>query len=120
MAKIHNSAMGRPIDMAAMRIKHEKTRAVGNMSVNAHGDVIDSNNNIVTDNAKRVNAMYQKTMDAAARGKAKMEQQVVQEQPISAASSKKTTGKSKKSPELELTQEEVNHLDEFNEPNPKK
>lgn len=54
--------MGRPIDMAALRAKNEKVRAVGNMNVNARGDTIDSNNNVIQDATRRVNAMYQKTM----------------------------------------------------------
>jgi hypothetical protein len=48
--------------MAAIRAKNEKVRAVGNMNVNARGDILDSNNNIIADANKRVNAMYQKTM----------------------------------------------------------
>jgi hypothetical protein len=38
---IHRTALGKQIDMAALAAKNEKTRAVGNMKVNARGDTID-------------------------------------------------------------------------------
>ena len=66
MSDIHKSAMGRSVDMAALRAKNERVRAVGNMSVNARGDVIDSNNEIINDNNKRVNEYYMKS--AMSRG----------------------------------------------------
>jgi hypothetical protein len=61
-SKKHVTALGVPIDMAALRAKNEKVRAVGNMNVNARGDVIDSNNRVINDNTKRVNTMYNKTV----------------------------------------------------------
>ena len=61
MSDIHRSAMGKAVDMAALRAKNEHTRAVGNMSVNARGDVIDSNNEVINDNNKRVNEYYMKS-----------------------------------------------------------
>lgn len=48
--------------MAALRAKNERVRAVGNMNVNARGDIIDSNNNVISDVNRRVNVMYEKTM----------------------------------------------------------
>jgi hypothetical protein len=114
MSKIHKTAMGRPIDMAALRMKNENVRAVGNMNVNARGDIIDSNNNVISDNSKRVNAMYEKTMMAAARGRAKQEQAA---QPSLSEDTKKSK---KKTIETQLTAEEEELLREFNEPNPKK
>lgn len=62
MSKLHKTALGRPIDMAAIRAKNETVRAVGNMNVNARGDILDSNNNVIADSNRRVNAMYQKAM----------------------------------------------------------
>ena len=55
------SAMGKPIDMAAIRSRNEKTRAVGNMNVNANGDTINSNNEVTDDSTQRVNRVYNKT-----------------------------------------------------------
>ena len=61
MSDMHRSALGRTVDMAALRAKNEHTRAVGNMNVNARGDIIDSNNDVINDNNKRVNEYYMKS-----------------------------------------------------------
>ena len=37
----YRTAQGKNIDMAALAAKNERTRAVGNMNVNARGDTID-------------------------------------------------------------------------------
>jgi hypothetical protein len=58
----HRSAMGKEVDMAALRQKNDKTRAVGNMNVNARGDIIDSNGQVINDNNKRVNEYYMKSV----------------------------------------------------------
>lgn len=62
--KTHTTALGVQFDMAAFRAKHEKVRAVGNMNVNARGDILDSNNNVIENRTKIVNRMYEKTMQA--------------------------------------------------------
>ena len=54
--------MGKMVDMNALRAKNEKVRAVGNMNVNSRGDTIDSNDNVIQDNTKRVNQHYMKTV----------------------------------------------------------
>lgn len=58
MGKQHKTALGKSVDMAALRAKNEKVRAIGNMLVNARGDIIDSNNEIINDSTKRVNEHY--------------------------------------------------------------
>jgi hypothetical protein len=68
MAENYRSAMGKNVDMAALRTQNEKVRAVGNMNINARGDTIDSNGNVIQDNNKRVNEYYMKAvMNRAAR-----------------------------------------------------
>jgi hypothetical protein len=47
--------------MGSLLLQNEHTRAVGNMNVNARGDVIDSNNEVINDNNKRVNEYYMKS-----------------------------------------------------------
>jgi hypothetical protein len=42
--------------------KNEKTRAVGNMKVNARGDTIDSHGRIITPVTEKVNTAYSKTV----------------------------------------------------------
>lgn len=55
---IHRTAMGKAVDMSSLSSQNEKTRAVGNMNVNARGDIVDSNNRVIQDNTKRVTATY--------------------------------------------------------------
>ena len=42
--KIYKSAMGKPVDLGSLILENENIRAVGNMNVNARGDVLDSAN----------------------------------------------------------------------------
>lgn len=57
-----STAMGRELDMSALASRNEKVRAVGNMNVNARGDVLNSQNQIIEDNNSRVNNIYSKTV----------------------------------------------------------
>lgn len=59
---LRRTANGKLIDINALAAKHERTRAVGNMNVNARGDIVDSHNKIINDSSKRVSSMYKKTM----------------------------------------------------------
>jgi hypothetical protein len=61
MAK-HRTAMGKTIDMAALAARNERVRAVGNMSVNARGDTIDSTGKIIKSATSKVNENYAKTV----------------------------------------------------------
>jgi hypothetical protein len=78
-SKKYTTANGKPFDMDSFRIQHEKIRAVGNMNVNARGDTIDSNNNIISDKTKRINTMYSKTtqnVTAAPKAQSVSKQQI--------------------------------------------
>jgi len=55
---MHRSALGKSIDMSSLVAKNEKVRAVGNMNVNARGDVIDSHGRVIQDNTQRVKQQY--------------------------------------------------------------
>ena len=44
--EVYQSANGKKVDMGALRLQNEKVRAVGNMRVNARGDVINDNNQL--------------------------------------------------------------------------
>jgi hypothetical protein len=59
---LHRTAMGKSLDMAALQAKNEKVRAVGNMSVNARGDTIDSNGKIITPVTSKTGESYAKTV----------------------------------------------------------
>ena len=58
----YKTAMCKVVDMAALTAKNEKTRAVGNMKVNARGDTIDSHGRIIASVTEKVNTAYSKTV----------------------------------------------------------
>jgi hypothetical protein len=58
----YRSAQGKMVDMSQLTAKNEKVRAVGNMNVNARGDILDSHNRVIKDNTKRVKSSYQKSV----------------------------------------------------------
>jgi hypothetical protein len=57
----HVSAMGKPVDMASLRQRNQHVRAVGNMNVDAEGNTLDSNNQVIEDSTNRVNRVYNRT-----------------------------------------------------------
>lgn len=58
----YRTAQGKIIDMGALIAKNEKTRAVGNMKVNARGDTIDAYGRIIKPVTEKVNENYAKTV----------------------------------------------------------
>ena len=58
----YKTAMGKTVDMAALTARNEKTRAVGNMKVNARGDTIDAHGRIIKTATTKVNDSYNKTV----------------------------------------------------------
>jgi hypothetical protein len=58
--KIYKSAMGKAVDMGALILQNEQVRAVGNMKVNARGDVIDSANRVIDRKTNQAQRQYRK------------------------------------------------------------
>jgi uncharacterized protein with WD repeat len=58
----YRTAMGKNVDMAALTAKNEKTRAVGNMKVNARGDTIDAHGRVIKTATTKVNDSYNRTV----------------------------------------------------------
>lgn len=58
--KTYKSAMGRTVDLGALMLENEQTRAVGNMKVNARGDVLDGDNQVIDPKTKQVQRQYKK------------------------------------------------------------
>ena len=52
--KQYRSAMGKTVDMGSLLLQNESVRAVGNMGVNARGDVINGNNKIIEKKSRQV------------------------------------------------------------------
>jgi hypothetical protein len=58
--QIHRSANGKQVDMGSLRLRNENVRAVGNMKVNARGDLVDNKNQVITPKNQQVNQNYNK------------------------------------------------------------
>lgn len=61
----YRTAQGKVINMETLSTIHEKTRAVGNMGVNARGDILDQHNRVVKEASKRTSAAYNSTVSSA-------------------------------------------------------
>jgi hypothetical protein len=59
--KVYKSAMGKSIDLGALLLQNESVRAVGNMNVNARGDILDSANQVIDQKNRQVQRQYQRT-----------------------------------------------------------
>jgi hypothetical protein len=70
--EVYRSANGKAVDMGALRLKNEKTRAVGNMKVNARGDEINEQGQVIRKKTEQVNNQYQRqtktTLPSSRRG----------------------------------------------------
>jgi hypothetical protein len=58
--KVYKSAMGKTVDLGALLLQNEQVRAVGNMGVNAAGDIIDSNNRVIDQRNRQVQRQYKR------------------------------------------------------------
>ena len=61
--KTYRSAQGKTIDLGAIQLQNENVRAVGNMGVNARGDVINQDNATVKGRTTRIGAHYKKQVN---------------------------------------------------------
>lgn len=67
MAKTHKTAGGKEIDLQSLILKNETVRAVGNMNVNARGDVLDNTNKATSTRSAQVNKSYRKQIGNVAK-----------------------------------------------------
>ena len=58
--RTYRSSQGKSIDLGALLLQNENTRAVGNMGVNARGDRIDNRGGVVDSKVKQTNRQYNK------------------------------------------------------------
>ena len=65
--KIYRTAQGRTIDLGALMLQNENTRAVGNMNVNARGDLIDDQNQVIAPKTQQVKRQYDKQVKPQTR-----------------------------------------------------
>lgn len=53
-SKVYRSAQGKMIDLGTIILQNEHVRAVGNMNVNARGDKLDSNNQVIETKTRQI------------------------------------------------------------------
>ena len=99
--KIYKTAQGQSVDLGAILLKNEHVRAVGNMNVNARGDLLDGSNRVIDQRNQQVARQLESTTQpvptavsnkplhsstvAARRGRETVETTPVpQEQPVAA------------------------------------
>ena len=58
--KVYRSAQGRMIDLGSLQLQNEHVRAVGNMGVNARGDLINSDNQPIDTRNDQVSRQYRR------------------------------------------------------------
>lgn len=85
--KQYRTAMGKTVDMGALMLQNEQVRAVGNMSINARGDKLDSANRVIDQKTRQVSRQYQKqtvreTLPATTSNAALRREQTVEEVPV--------------------------------------
>jgi hypothetical protein len=64
--KVYRTAQGRIVDLGALEAQNEHVRAVGNMKVNARGDKLDANGNIISTRSQQVNRSLDRATNTAA------------------------------------------------------
>ena len=64
--KIYRSAQGKLVDLGALEAQHQHVRAVGNMNVNARGDKLDADGNVISTRAQQVNRNLNRSVNTAA------------------------------------------------------
>jgi len=62
--KVYRTAQGKIMDLGALQAQNENVRAVGNMQVNARGDKIDANGQVISSRAQQVNRNLDRTTSA--------------------------------------------------------
>jgi hypothetical protein len=107
---IYRTAQGKRLDMSILARKNERTRAVGNMSVNARGDTIDSQGRVIVPVTKKVGDKYQRTVSNRAAALSKRKEDLMQ--PIETVAAPES--KIDITEELELLAEEL-EIDELAE-----
>lgn len=58
--KVYRTAMGKTVDLGALLLQNENVRAVGNMGVNAAGDLVDGTNRVIDQRNRQVQKQYKK------------------------------------------------------------
>jgi len=63
--KVYRTAQGRIVDLGALEAQNEHVRAVGNMNVNARGDKLDANGQVISTRSQQVNRNLDRATNTA-------------------------------------------------------
>ena len=61
--RMYRTMQGKMVDIEKLRAANESTRAVGNMNVNARGDLVDNNNQVIQNRNASVAGQYNRTVN---------------------------------------------------------
>jgi hypothetical protein len=61
-SQVYKTAQGKNVDMGALRLQNENVRAVGNMNINARGDILDDQNQIISTKNQQLAQQYKQTV----------------------------------------------------------
>lgn len=84
-SKVYKTAQGKSVDLGTIMLQNEKTRAVGNMNVNARGDRLDSSNKVIETKNRQIQRQNNRTTVPAevplhtSTGKAKRARKVAEQ-----------------------------------------
>ena len=89
-SKIYKTAQGKTVDLGTIMLQNEHVRAVGNMNVNARGDKLDSNNQVIETKSRQVQRQSARTTNvsaepvhtSSAKARRANQQKVEQEVPV--------------------------------------
>lgn len=72
--RTYKTAMGKTVDLGSLLLQNETVRAVGNMNVNARGDLLDSSNAVIDQKNRQVQRQYNRQSASAPSQKNKTRQ----------------------------------------------
>ena len=72
--KMYRTMQGRMVDIDQLRAANESVQAVGNMNVNARGDVLGANGQVVTPKAQVIKKYYEQPKGKASEGQSSTKQ----------------------------------------------
>jgi hypothetical protein len=65
-SKVYRTAQGKSVDLGTIMLQNEHVRAVGNMNVNARGDKLDQNNQVIETKPRQIQKQNARTTNVSA------------------------------------------------------
>jgi hypothetical protein len=82
--RMYRTMQGRMVDIEKLRSANESVQAVGNMNVNARGDVLGSSGQVVTSKAEVIKKYYEQPKGKVSEGPASTKQKPAQQPQVEA------------------------------------